>query len=241
MLRLNLEGAQYVRIRPPKIVAVAPVERAAAPPVTQVTHALTPRQRIVKRMVDIVLTSMALLLALPVMAVVALAIKLESPGPVLFKQRRVGEGGRLFYIYKFRSMVVNAEALQTTVNRRDANGNVVHKSKGDPRVTGVGRIIRKTSLDELPQLFNILMGDMSIVGPRPELPWLVDQYESWQRQRFLVPQGLTGWWQINGRSEKPCHLSTSDDLYYIEHYSLWLDIQIIAKTIPAMLKGKGAF
>jgi exopolysaccharide biosynthesis polyprenyl glycosylphosphotransferase len=194
-----------------------------------------------KRALDIVLVSIALLVALPVMLTVALAIKLSSPGPVLFKQRRVGEAGKLFTIYKFRSMVVNAEALQTKVNTTDANGNVIHKAKHDPRVTSIGRIIRKTSLDELPQLFNVLKGDMSLVGPRPELPWLVEQYQPWQRGRFVVPQGITGWWQVNGRSDTPAHLSVEKDIWYVKHYSIWLDIKIIAMTIPALLKGKGAF
>ncbi|MCC7208970.1 MAG: sugar transferase, partial [Anaerolineae bacterium] len=198
-----------------------------------VLSGLTPQQRAMKRAMDILLTSLALVFALPIMAIVALAIKLDSPGPILFKQRRVGEGGRLFYVYKFRSMVANAEALQAKVNQTDEHGNVIHKSKHDPRVTRVGRIIRKTSLDELPQLFNVLEGTMSLVGPRPELPWLVEQYQPWQRKRFLVPQGITGWWQVNGRSEKPCHLSTEQDLWYIEHYSVWLDIIVLLKTIPA--------
>jgi exopolysaccharide biosynthesis polyprenyl glycosylphosphotransferase len=205
------------------------------------TYAMTRMERVGKRLMDILLAGFALLLAAPVMLMVAVMIKLESPGPVLFKQRRVGQGGKLFHIYKFRSMVVNAEALQSTVNKTTADGKTLHKHKDDSRVTRIGKIIRKTSLDELPQLFNILLGDMSIVGPRPELPWLVEQYETWQRERFLVPQGLTGWWQVTGRSEKPCHLSTEDDLHYIHHYSLWLDIKIILMTIPAMLKGKGAF
>lgn len=202
---------------------------------------LTPAQRRMKRALDIVLVSIILLLALPVMAAVTVAIKVSSPGPVLFKQRRVGEGGKLFTIYKFRSMVVNAEALQSKVNKRDANGNIVHKDRHDPRVTKIGRIIRKTSLDELPQLFNVLKGDMSLVGPRPELPWLVEQYDPWQRARFLVPQGITGWWQVNGRSDVPCHLSVEKDVWYIQHYSIWLDLKIILMTIPALLKGKGAF
>jgi exopolysaccharide biosynthesis polyprenyl glycosylphosphotransferase len=202
---------------------------------------LTPVQRIAKRLLDIVAASVGLLLVMPVLALVALAIRLESPGPVLFRQKRVGEGGRLFTIYKFRSMIADAEALQTSVTRVDRRGRVLHKHEGDPRVTRVGEIIRKTSFDELPQLFNILAGDMSLVGPRPELPWLVDQYESWQRARFLVPQGLTGWWQVTGRSDKPCHLSTEDDLFYVENYSLWLDIKIILMTIPAVIQRKGAF
>ncbi|MDX2140322.1 MAG: exopolysaccharide biosynthesis polyprenyl glycosylphosphotransferase [Chloroflexota bacterium] len=202
---------------------------------------LTPRQRIMKRIIDIVICSIVLLIASPLMGAVILAVKLESPGPVLFKQRRVGEGGRLFHIYKFRSMVVNAEALQPTVNRTNAQGKLVHKHKHDPRVTRVGRFIRKTSLDELPQLFNVIKGDMSLVGPRPELPWLVEQYDSWQRVRFIVPQGITGWWQVTGRSTKPCHLSTEDDLHYIGHYSLFLDIKILFMTVWVLLKGHGAF
>jgi len=160
---------------------------------------------------------------------------------VFFRQLRVGENGRMFKMYKFRSMVVNAEALQAKVNQKDENGNIIHKTRNDPRVTRIGRILRKTSLDELPQFINVIKGEMSLVGPRPELPWLVEKYEPWQRQRFAVPQGITGWWQVNGRSDKPCHLNTDQDLYYIENYSFWLDIRILIKTVPALLKGKGAF
>jgi lipopolysaccharide/colanic/teichoic acid biosynthesis glycosyltransferase len=136
---------------------------------------------------------------------------------------------------------VNAEAYQKEVSKRDQQGNLIHKQKDDPRVTRVGRVIRRTSLDELPQLINVLKGDMSLVGPRPELPWLVEKYEPWQRKRFAVPQGLTGWWQVNGRSEKPMHLNTEDDLYYIQHYSLLLDLQILWKTMFAVLKRQGAY
>jgi lipopolysaccharide/colanic/teichoic acid biosynthesis glycosyltransferase len=109
------------------------------------------------------------------------------------------------------------------------------------QVTRLGRILRKTSLDELPQLFNVVKGDMSLVGPRPELPWLVERYDPWRRQRFSVPQGITGWWQVNGRSDKPMHLHTEDDLYYIQNYSLWLDLRILWMTVGVVLKGEGAF
>jgi lipopolysaccharide/colanic/teichoic acid biosynthesis glycosyltransferase len=116
-----------------------------------------------------------------------------------------------------------------------------HKRPNDPRVTRIGRVLRRYSIDELPQLVNVLRGEMSLVGPRPELPWLVDCYESWQRHRFAVPPGMTGWWQVNGRSDRPMHLNVEDDLYYIRNYSLWLDIIILLRTIPVVLSGKGAY
>jgi exopolysaccharide biosynthesis polyprenyl glycosylphosphotransferase len=203
--------------------------------------ALNDYQRLVKRLFDLVAGTFITLLALPLMMLVALAIRVDSPGQVLFRQKRVGENGRLFDMFKFRSMVVNAEALQDQVTQVDEEGHVVHKVKDDPRVTRVGRFIRRWSLDELPQFFNVLKGDISLVGPRPELPWLVDEYAPWQRKRFAVPQGVTGWWQVNGRSDKMMHLHTDEDLYYIQNYSLWLDIFIILKTPWAILRGKGAF
>jgi lipopolysaccharide/colanic/teichoic acid biosynthesis glycosyltransferase len=144
-------------------------------------------------------------------------------------------------MFKFRTMVADAENLRHTVETTDSEGQLIHKSDRDPRVTRVGRILRKTSMDELPQLLNILRGEMSLVGPRPELPYLVERYEPWQRKRFAVPQGITGWWQVNGRSDKPMHLNTEDDLYYVQNYSLLLDIQILFKTILVVLRGKGAF
>lgn len=203
--------------------------------------ALNDVQRMVKRLFDLIVGSVLFILSLPIMAVVALAIKLDSAGPVLFLQQRVGENGKLFTMYKFRSMIVEAEKLQAQVNLVTPEGHIVHKVQGDPRVTRVGRVIRKFSLDELPQLLNVLRGDLSLVGPRPELPWLVEMYEPWQRKRFAVPQGVTGWWQVNGRSDKPMHLHTEDDLYYIQNYSLWLDITILWKTLWVALRGRGAY
>jgi lipopolysaccharide/colanic/teichoic acid biosynthesis glycosyltransferase len=172
---------------------------------------------------------------------VALAIKLDSPGPVFFSQQRVGENGRLFLMFKFRSMVLGAEEMRDRVSEVDEEGNVVYKTRYDPRVTPVGRFLRRTSLDELPQLFNVLKGEMSLVGPRPEMPWLVEEYDLWQRKRFAVPQGITGWWQVNGRSDKPMHLHTEEDLYYVQNYSLLLDILILWKTAGVVLKGRGAY
>jgi exopolysaccharide biosynthesis polyprenyl glycosylphosphotransferase len=203
--------------------------------------ALNDVQRLSKRFFDLVVGSVLLLLALPFMGIAALAIKLDSPGPALFRQRRVGENGRIFLIYKFRSMVNGAQKLQDQVNRVDDGGHIIHKTAKDPRVTRVGRVLRRFSVDELPQLFNVLRGEMSLVGPRPEMPWLVDTYEPWQRKRFAVSPGITGWWQVNGRSTKPMHLSTEDDLYYIQNYSLLLDVFIMWKTIWVVLRGNGAF
>ncbi|MGB2895327.1 MAG: sugar transferase, partial [Anaerolineales bacterium] len=161
--------------------------------------------RLVKRGFDLVIGSLLLIIAAPPMLVIAIAIRLDSSGQVIFRQERVGENGRLFGMYKFRTMVAGAEEQQAQVNIRTENDEVLHKRPDDPRVTKVGHFLRRYSLDELPQLMNVIKGEMSLVGPRPEMPWLVDRYESWQRKRFAVPQGITGWWQINGRSDKPMH------------------------------------
>ena len=198
-------------------------------------------QRMIKRAFDVFAALFALIPALPLMALSALMILLADGAPVLFRQKRVGENGRLFEMLKFRTMVKNAEQLQALVEKQDAGGNLVHKTKDDPRVTRVGRLLRRFSLDELPQLFNILTGTMSLVGPRPEMPYLVEKYQPWQRKRFAIPPGLTGWWQVNGRSDKPMHLHTEDDLYYIQNYSIWLDIQILMRTVWVVLIGRGSY
>jgi len=203
--------------------------------------ALTEYQRIIKRTFDLVFSSLALLISLPVMGIIALAIRLDSRGAVFFQQKRVGENGRLFEMIKFRTMVSDADKMQQLVEKKDKKGHILHKAANDPRITRVGRFLRRTSLDELPQLFNVLKGEMSLVGPRPEMPYLVDKYALWQRTRFAVPQGITGWWQINGRSDKPMHLHTDEDLYYVQHYSIWLDLHIIFKTIWVVVRGKGAY
>jgi exopolysaccharide biosynthesis polyprenyl glycosylphosphotransferase len=198
-------------------------------------------QRMLKRVFDITLGGIGLILASPIMALVALAIILEDGRPVLFRQKRAGENGRVFEMLKFRTMVRDAEKMRTGVEHVDENGNLIHKTKNDPRVTRVGRFLRRFSLDELPQLFNILAGTMSLVGPRPEMPYLVEKYQPWQRKRFAVPPGLTGWWQVNGRSDRPMHLHSEDDLYYIQNYSIWLDIQILVRTVWVVLIGKGSY
>lgn len=194
-----------------------------------------------KRVFDLVFGSLALVLALPLIGLSALLVYLEDGPPVIFRQKRVGRNGRLFEIYKFRTMVKNAEQLPVRAERWDAHGNLIHKTKDDPRVTRTGRLLRRFSLDELPQLFNVLAGTMSLVGPRPEVPYLVEQYEPWQRERLAVLPGMTGWWQIHGRSDRPMHLHTEDDLYYIQNFSIWLDLQIILRTLWVVVTGKGAY
>jgi len=203
--------------------------------------ALNDYQRLVKRVFDLVVGSLITIPALPVMGLVALAIKLDSPGPILLKQQRVGENGKLFRMYKFRSMVVGADKLAPEMVEETSDGTFTFKRKDDPRVTRLGRVIRRMSLDELPQLFNVLRGEMSLVGPRPELPWLVKRYQPWQRKRFAVPQGITGWWQVTGRSDKELYLHTEEDLHYVRHYSLWLDLLILARTPFVVMKGRGAY
>ncbi len=206
--------------------------------------------RTVKRLMDIVLSSLLLICAAPAMALVALIVRLDSPGPVIIRQKRIGEYAQPFEMLKFRTMAQGGGAEERRSGGEGEEKNLqspvfnpsgLHKRPDDPRVTRAGRVLRRYSLDELPQLVNVLRGEMSLVGPRPELPWLVDRYESWQRHRFAAPPGMTGWWQIRGRSDRPMHLNVEDDLYYIRNYSLWLDVVILLRTIPVVLSGKGAY
>ncbi len=205
--------------------------------------ALNDVQRLVKRIFDLIVGSITTLGLLPILIVISLLIKLDSKGPIIFYQERVGENGRIFKMLKFRTMVPNADDhREQVIEINPENGRILFKKRpDDPRITRVGHLLRRTSLDELPQLFNVLKGDMSLVGPRPELPWLVEQYDPWQRKRFAVPQGMTGWWQVNGRSDKPLHLHTEDDIYYVQNYSIWMDIYILLKTPWVVLRGKGAY
>jgi exopolysaccharide biosynthesis polyprenyl glycosylphosphotransferase len=204
---------------------------AGVPMINLRDPALNDVQRLVKRVFDLVVGGTFLLLISPLLGAVALLIKLDTRGPAIFHQQRVGENGRLFGMYKFRSMVVDAETMFDQLTAEDEQGNILYKRENDPRITRIGRFIRRASLDELPQLINVMRGDMSLVGPRPELPMMLGQYEPWQHKRFAVPQGMTGWWQINGRADKPLHLYTEEDIYYIQNYSLWMDIYILVKTI----------
>ncbi len=220
----------------------AAVEEFAGIPVLDLrAPALSDSQRMSKRIFDILVTLLMMPVTLPLMALIALAVRIDSPGPILIHQERAGENGRPFKMHKFRTMVENAESLRHLVERTDENGHLIHKSPDDPRVTRLGGFLRKTSLDEFPQFFNVLRGEMSLVGPRPEMLHLVERYEPWQRKRFAVPPGATGWWQIHGRSDKPMHLHTEEDLYYIQHYSPWLDVVILVQTIGVMFTRRGAY
>jgi exopolysaccharide biosynthesis polyprenyl glycosylphosphotransferase len=203
--------------------------------------ALNDYQRMTKRAFDLIIGTAVFVLTSPMLLAVSIAIKLDSPGPVLYKSQRVGENGRIFWMLKFRSMIENADQLLDEVTQINSEGSPVYKNPNDPRITRVGKFIRRTSIDELPQLFNVFKGEMSLIGPRPEIPALVKNYEPWQRTRFAIPQGITGWWQINGRSDKPMHLHTEDDLYYLQNYSLLLDFAILLKTAWVVLRGKGAY
>jgi exopolysaccharide biosynthesis polyprenyl glycosylphosphotransferase len=203
--------------------------------------ALSEYQLLIKRAFDLSLTVVGMVVALPLMGLLALLILILDGPPVIFRQARAGENGRSFVIYKFRSMVPGAEAVREPVAAPRVDGDLQNKSPDDPRVTPIGRFLRRTSLDELPQLFNVLRGEMSLVGPRPEMPFLVETYQPWQRKRFSVPPGLTGWWQINGRSDRPMHLNTEDDLYYINNYSIWLDIEILVRTLWVVIVGRGSY
>lgn len=199
--------------------------------------------RLSKRLFDLIISALLLTILSPILITIGVLIKLDTPGPILFRQRRVGEGGRLFWMYKFRSMVDGAEKQEADLLQKREDGlSLLTKTPQDARVTRLGRFLRRTSLDELPQLFNVLKGDMSLVGPRPELPWIVERYEPWQHKRITVPQGMTGWWQVSGRMERADpEQRAQDDLFYIRNYSLWLDMRILWKTIQAMIYGKGAY
>jgi exopolysaccharide biosynthesis polyprenyl glycosylphosphotransferase len=195
----------------------------------------------VKRVVDLAATGFGLLLISPVLIAVAVAIKLDSRGPVFYRQERVGKNGRRFGMYKFRSMVVDADVRLKELRDRNEAIGPLFKIKDDPRITRVGRFIRRWSLDELPQLFNVMWGEMSLVGPRPPIPAEVDEYEDWQLGRLRAVPGLTGLWQVSGRSEVPFHDMVRLDLHYIRNWSLGLDIEILLRTIPAVLTNRGAY
>ena len=194
-----------------------------------------------KRALDLLLTSTGLLLMAPLLLVIALAIRLDSPGPVFFRQVRVGKNGRHFKMFKFRSMCVDAERRLAEIRDKNEATGPLFKMKADPRITRVGSFLRRWSLDELPQLFNVVLGDMSLVGPRPPIPSEVAEYEEWQLGRLRAIPGLTGLWQVSGRSEVPFYDMVRLDLHYIRNWSLALDLEILFRTVPAVLTNRGAY
>jgi exopolysaccharide biosynthesis polyprenyl glycosylphosphotransferase len=197
--------------------------------------------RIVKRGMDL---SVALLLSIPALiagAVIAAAIKLDSEGPILYTGMRVGKSGKQFKMYKFRSMVADADGQKLALAAQNEADGPIFKIKDDPRLTRVGRVLRRTSLDELPQLYNVLLGQMSMVGPRPPLPEEVEEYKPWHKQRLTVIGGMTGLWQVSGRSDLTFDELCLLDIYYIENWSFALDIRILLQTVPYVLFGRGAY
>ncbi len=199
------------------------------------------RITIVKRIVDLTLGSLALVVLLPVLAAIAIAIKRGSRGPVLYRQVRVGKHGQRFRMYKFRSMCNGAEAMIDDLRAHNEAVGPLFKIRHDPRVTPVGAFLRRYSLDELPQIINVLRGEMSLVGPRPPLPEEVHNYEEWQLGRLRAVPGMTGLWQVSGRSQVPFHDMVRLDLHYIRNWSVGLDFQILLRTIPAVLSNRGAY
>lgn len=196
---------------------------------------------VAKRIIDVVGAGAALLVAAPIMLPVALVIKLDSSGPVFFRQYRLGKDGRPFLFYKFRSMTVAAPDIRDSLLEQNEASGPVFKIRRDPRITRVGRIIRKCSIDELPQLLHVLTGKMSLVGPRPPIPAEVEHYEPWQTERLAVKPGLTCIWQVSGRSDISFDDWVRLDIQYVRTRNLWLDIKLLLLTIPAVLTGRGAY
>ena len=196
---------------------------------------------VLKRVLDIVGASIALILMAPAALIIAVAIKIDSPGPIVVRQRRVGHKGKLFDFYKFRSMTVDAEKRLPELMAHNETEGPFFKIKDDPRITRVGRAIRRLSLDEVPQFYNVLRGEMSLVGPRPALPREVELYQDWHLRRLSVPPGITGLWQVSGRSDLPFDEMALLDIWYVENWSLGLEVTIILRTVPAVLFGYGAY
>jgi exopolysaccharide biosynthesis polyprenyl glycosylphosphotransferase len=198
-------------------------------------------RQFIKRAMDVVISVLALIVLAPLFFLLSVIIRLDSPGPAIFRQIRVGKGEQLFSCFKFRSMRVGAEEEKETLLDKNEVTGPVFKMRDDPRITSVGRFIRRTSLDELPQLFNVLMGHMSMVGPRPAIPSEVQRYQPWHKRRLEVAPGITGLWQVSGRSELTFDEMVLLDLYYIENWSPLHDLQIMLRTVPKVLLGEGAY
>ncbi|MBI2095950.1 MAG: sugar transferase [Candidatus Omnitrophica bacterium] len=223
-----------------KTASLVPDELEGFTCVTFETRILKEEELLLKRVFDILISSVVLVVIAPALAVVAVAVKLSSKGPVFFRQVRCGRNGRRFTLYKFRSMVADAEARLAGLKELNEMSGPVFKMAHDPRVTRIGAFLRKTSLDEFPQLWNVLKGDMSLVGPRPPLPAEVTQYEPWHRRRLSMKPGITCLWQVSGRNEVDFKQWMELDLDYIDHWSLWTDIKIMLLTARALITRRGA-
>ncbi|MDU4884830.1 sugar transferase [uncultured Clostridium sp.] len=195
---------------------------------------------VVKRLIDVVCSFIGVIVLSPLFIIIAIIIKTTSKGPVFFSQKRVGKNGKEFDMYKFRSMVVNAEELKEKLAAQNEMSGPMFKMKDDPRVTKVGKFIRKTSIDELPQLWNVLKGDMSLVGPRPSLPKEVAQFEDWMYRRLEVKPGLTCYWQVSGRNNIDFEDWMKLDIKYVDERSTWIDIKLIFKTVGVLFGDKNA-
>ncbi len=216
-------------------------ELAGVPLLTVTEIRLKGVNAFIKRLADIIISLAGIVLISPILALFALLVKATTPGPVFFIQQRVGLDGKNFPMFKFRSMVKDADALIGQLESRSEVEGHLFKIKDDPRITPLGRLMRRYSIDELPQLFNVFLGHMSLVGPRPPLPREVVKYNSWHRKRLRVRPGITGPWQVSGRSMLPFDDMVRLDIYYIENWSLWLDFKIMLRTIPVVLTGSGAY
>jgi exopolysaccharide biosynthesis polyprenyl glycosylphosphotransferase len=210
------------------------------PLLTFTTTPNNPNLLALKRVVDVVLGFLMLVVTSPLFVIVPIVIKLTSRGPIFYRQIRCGLNGRKFMFRKFRSMVDGADELKSEIEHLNEAKDPIFKISEDPRVTAVGRFLRRTSIDELPQLYNVLRGEMSLVGPRPPLPHEVERYKPWQRRRLSMKPGLTCLWQVSGRSELGFEEWVSLDLKYIDNWSPWLDFQILLRTVPAVISGRGA-
>lgn len=237
---LGLETKLSLNFLPNKFAKIDYEELGGTPMLSFRSAPAHPVQLAIKRVFDIAVSFSALVLGAPVFLAIAVAVKLSSKGPVFFGQGRSGLNGREFTMWKFRSMVPDAEKKLAELKALNEVSGPVFKMEKDPRVTGIGRILRKTSLDELPQFWNVLVGEMSIVGPRPPIPGEVRQYARWQRRRLSVKPGITCLWQISGRSDVDFDNWMKLDLEYIDRWSVLLDFEIFMKTVPAVLFGRGA-